>query len=147
MKNIYNYYYLANLLYKKNIPFLPKIIYYFQYLIFNSVVDYRTKIGKNALFGYGGIAVVIHPNTIIGDNCEIGSCVTIGGTSKKIEVPIIGNRVKISTGAKILGPIKIGDDVVIGANAVVTKDIPSNSVAVGIPAKVIKSDIKMSDYS
>jgi len=51
--------------------------------------------------------------------------------------PVIGNRVDVGAGAKILGSIRIGDDVVIGANAVVIQDVPSNSLAVGVPARII----------
>lgn len=137
---------IANFLYRINIPFLPKLIYYFQYLLFNCAVPAETKIGKNTVFGYGGIAVVIHKRVIIGEECKIGSGVTIGGTSGKFEVPIIGNRVQISTGSKLIGPIKIGDNVIIGANAVVLNDVPSNCVVAGVPAKIIKRDIQLKDY-
>lgn len=146
LMNIYNFYRLANYFYRKKIPFIPKLIFALQFLIFNSAVPFQCTIGKRTKFGYRGIAVVIHKRAVIGEDCHIGSGVTIGGTSKKFEVPVIGNRVQISTGAKILGPVKIGDDVIIGANAVVLHDIPSNSVAVGIPAKVIKSGIQLTDY-
>jgi serine O-acetyltransferase len=77
--------------------------------------------------------IIIHSKAKIGKNCIIMHQVTIG--QKKIdeqEAPILGNNVFIGAGAKILGKIKIGDNVVIGANAVVTKDVPSNSVVVGV---------------
>ncbi len=71
----------------------------------------------------------------MGQNCLIFQGVTIGvGTSG---IPRIGNNVILSSGAKIIGGITIGNNVTIGANAVVTKDVPDNSIAVGIPAKVI----------
>lgn len=141
-----HFYKLANFLYRKRIPFLPKLIYYLQYLLFNCAVPAETNIGRGSRFGYGGIAVVIHKRAVIGKKCIIGSGVTIGGTSKKYEVPRIGNQVQISTGAKILGPIKIGDNVIIGANAVVLIDVPSNSIVAGVPAKIIKIDIDITDY-
>jgi serine O-acetyltransferase len=86
---------------------------------------------------FGGI--FIHGNVVIGDDCLIRQGVTIGnkGRADPLGAPVIGNRVEIGAGAKIIGRIVIGDDVIIGANSVVVKDIPSNSVAVGIPAKVI----------
>lgn len=68
----------------------------------------------------------------------IGPNVTIGGRSGHYEVPIIGNNVEISTGSKVLGPIHIGNNATIGANAVVIKDVPENAVVAGIPAKVLK---------
>ncbi|MDR5589339.1 hypothetical protein [Christiangramia sp. SM2212] len=141
-----HFYRIGNFLYRCNVPVLPKLIYYIQYLLFNCAVPSETKIGKKSTFGYGGIGVVLHKRVVIGDNCKIGTNVTIGGTSKKYEVPIIGNRVQISTGAKILGPVTIGNDVIIGANSVVVKDVPSNCVVAGIPAKVIKENIQLSDY-
>lgn len=78
---------------------------------------------------------MINEATIIGKNCLIFQGVTIGvGTSG---IPRIGNNIILSSGAKIIGGITIGNNVTIGANAVVTKDVPDNSIAVGIPAKVI----------
>lgn len=73
----------------------------------------------------------------MGRNCMVNQRVTIGWNNG---IPTIGNNVWISAGAKVLGPITIGDDVIIGANAVVTKDIPSHSMVAGIPAKVIKKE-------
>jgi len=143
--NIYNFYTLAHKLDKFGIPVLPKIIYYVQFILFNSSVPYKCKIGKGTVFGYGGIAVVVHERAVIGERCVIGQNVTIGGKSKKHEVPVIGNHVYIGAGAKILGDVKIGDDVIIGANSVVISDIPSNCVAAGIPAKIIKSNINIDD--
>ena len=105
-----------------------------------------TKFGKNVNLGYGGFGIAIHERVVIGNNVEIGTCATIGGTNRKWGVPIIGDNTIISTGAKILGPIKIGMNCVIGANAVVLDNIPDRCVAVGVPAKVIKTNINISDY-
>lgn len=137
MRIIY-FYKLGNFFYKKKIPLIPKICDLFTRLFCNSVVYSSTKIGKNCNFAYGGIAVVVHPRAIIGDNVTISQSVTIGGRSKHKDLPIIGNNVYIGAGAKVLGPIKIGNNVVIGANAVVISDIPDNAVVAGIPAKIIK---------
>ena len=130
----------------RKIPFLPKIITYFIRLIFGCYLPYMLKVGKNFSVGYGGIGIVIHDKAIIGNNVHIDQNVTIGGTSKKILVPVIGNDIYIGAGAIILGPIRIGNNVVIGANAVIVKDIPDGSLVVGIPGKIIKSNIKKSDY-
>jgi len=85
---------------------------------------------------FGGI--VISGDAVFGDDCVIRNGVTVGlkHTGHR-GAPILGNRVDIGAGAKILGPIRIGDDVAIGANAVVLTDVPSNSIAVGIPARVL----------
>jgi serine acetyltransferase len=102
--------------------------------------------GGGTRLGYGGIAVIIHARARIGRNCLIGSCVTIGGKSGWYEVPQIGDNVEIATGAKILGPVRIGNNVIIGANAVVTKDVPDNCVVAGIPAKIIATNVNPADY-
>jgi serine O-acetyltransferase len=84
---------------------------------------------------FGGI--VISGFTSFGDDCRIRSGVVIG--LRRVDepsAPRIGNNVDIGTGAKILGPITIGDNVVIGANAVVLQDVPANSIAVGVPVSI-----------
>lgn len=129
------------------IPLIPKLINkIFIRMLFGCQIGERTKFGKNVILGYGGLGVVIHDRAIIGNNVNIGSCVTIGGTSRKYNVPIIGDNTIIATGAKVLGPITIGKNCVIGANAVVLSDIPDNSLAAGVPARVIKSSINITDY-
>src|SRR5271154_1766679 len=85
---------------------------------------------------FGG--VVISGDAVFGEYCIVRNGVTVGLRSTgQRGSPFIGDRVDIGAGAKILGPIRIGDDVVIGANAVVLKDVPANSVAVGVPARII----------
>ena len=85
---------------------------------------------------FGGI--VISGDAVFGDDCVIRNGVTVGlrHTGQR-GAPVIGHRADIGAGAKILGPICIGDDVAIGANAVVIKDVPTNSIAVGIPARIL----------
>jgi serine O-acetyltransferase len=130
----------------KKIPIVPKITWAINFLLFNSHIPASAKIGVGTKFAYGGIACVIHNRAVIGENCIIGSNVTIGGKSKSFGVPIIGNNVYLATGSKILGSVKIGDGVMVGANAVVVKDVPDRCVVAGIPAKVIKEDIEIEDY-
>ena len=91
--------------------------------------------------GHGGNGIVIHPLARIGRHVVIGQQVTVGGTGIGQAKPVIGDHVYIGAGAKILGPITIGNSVVIGANAVVVKSIPSNCVAVGVPARLIKEGV------
>lgn len=101
-----------------------------------------TQIGEGLCFAHFS-CIIINSTCTIGDNCTIFQGVTIGSVrGNKGGVPIIGNNVVLTSGAKIIGGIKIGHNVIIGANAVVVSDIPDNSVAVGIPAKVISNDGK-----
>ncbi|MDN3596245.1 serine O-acetyltransferase [Zunongwangia endophytica] len=116
------------------------------HIVFSCSVPYQAEIGKNFKLGHGGLGVVINKKTKIGYSCTISTCVTIGGTNKIDIVPKLGNNIYVGSGARILGPVIIGDNVVIGANSVVVKDIPSNCVVAGVPAKVIKENIKIEDY-
>jgi serine O-acetyltransferase len=91
---------------------------------------------------FGGI--IISGDAVFGDDCVIRNGVTVGlrNTGERGS-PVIGNRVDVGAGAKILGSICIGDDVAIGANAVVLTDVPPHSIAVGIPARVLPRKPKM----
>ncbi|VXD11307.1 Serine acetyltransferase [Planktothrix serta PCC 8927] len=97
-----------------------------------------TQISKGFYIGHFG-GIIINQDVKIGENCNISQGVTIGvgGRGENSGCPVIGDRVFIGPGAKIFGKIKIGNDVAIGANAVVTKDLPDQAVAVGIPAKIV----------
>ena len=92
------------------------------------------------LFIDHGTGVVIGETTIIGDDCTIYQGVTLGGTGKEKgkRHPTLGNQVMVGAGAKVLGPIEIGDGARIAAGAVVLQDIPSESTAVGVPARVVR---------
>jgi serine O-acetyltransferase len=139
-------YRFGNYFYNKNFPLVPKLVDGAIRIIHNCAVFSETNIGKGTEFGYGGIGVVIHKRVVIGNDCMVGTNVTIGGRSKSLGVPIIGDNVFIATGAKILGDINIGSNCVIGANSVVITDIPDNCMAAGIPAKVLKTGIVASDF-
>jgi serine O-acetyltransferase len=95
---------------------------------------------------FGGI--VISGDAVFGEDCIIRNGVTVGlrNTGKRGS-PVIGDRVDIGAGAKLLGAIRIGNDVAIGANAVVLHDVPSNCTAVGIPARIIPAKRKEGDRS
>lgn len=98
----------------------------------------KTKIGKGFYIGHFG-TIVVSSHAVIGDNCNISQGVTIGMVSRgaKKGLPVIGDRVYIGPGAKLIGRINIGNDVAIGANSVVINDVPDNAVVVGIPGKVV----------
>ncbi len=137
---------IGHFFYKNKIPLLPRIFRFIVFLLYNSDIPSSVVIGENTLFGHSGIGVVIHQDAIIGDDCIIGQGITIGGRSKNPTVPIIGNKVYISAGARVLGPIKIGNNVIIAPNAVVIKDVPDNCIVGGIPAKILKENILIKDF-
>ncbi len=97
------------------------------------------KLGRRLAIEHHG-CIVIHGSTEIGDDCLIRHGVTMGniGLSDPLSAPRVGNRVEIGAGAKLLGRITIGNNVIIGANAVVIRDVPDNAVVAGVPAKVVR---------
>lgn len=137
---------LGCILYRINLKPIAKFVYYLQCIISNSSVPHSVKIGAGSKFAYGGIGTVIHARVEIGEHCIIGQGITIGGRSKHYQVPVIGNNVYIGAGSRILGPIKIGDNSIIAPNAVVIEDVRPNTIVGGIPSRVIKNEISVSDY-
>ncbi|MCM8711111.1 serine O-acetyltransferase [Clostridium sp. SYSU_GA19001] len=144
-------YRVAHAFYKKKLFLAARIISQFGRFITGIEIHPGAKIGKK-LFIDHGMGVVIGETAEIGDNVTIYHGVTLGGTGKDKgkRHPTIGDNVVIGAGAKVLGPIYIGSGTKIGANAVVLKDVPCNSTAVGIPAKIISPKpntiIEISDY-
>ncbi len=126
-------------------PFARLLLSYLKYRLAIGISP-STKIGSGFYIGHFS-GIFVNYKSIIGKNCNISQGVTIAEASrgKNKGFPILGNNLYIGPGAKIIGAIKIGDNVAIGANCVVTKDIPNNSVVVGIPGKVI-SDKGSLDY-
>lgn len=104
-------------------------------ILHSSEIPFTAENGKNSLFAYGGIGVIIHGAAKIGERCNIGSNVTIGGSWQGS--PVIGHDVYIATGAKIIGNVVISDGAIVGANAVVLTSIPAFTVFAGIPARSI----------
>jgi serine O-acetyltransferase len=104
-------------------------------------ISYRTNIGKGLYIGHFG-GVVIHGDAVIGENCNLSQGVTIGVLVRgnKTGIPKIGDRVFIGPGATLLGGITIGNDVLIGANAIVTFDVPDNAVVASPLASIISYD-------
>lgn len=106
------------------------------------------KIGRRLVIDHG-MGIVIGETAEIGDDCLIYHGVTLGGTGKDSgkRHPTIGNNVLIGTGAKVLGPFKVGDNSRIAANSVVLSEIPPNCTAVGIPARVVRRRDAVIDYA
>lgn len=130
---------LNHWLYKKNLKLLARILSQFVRFLTGIEIHPGATIGQRCFIDHG-MAVVIGETSEIGDDVTIYQGVTLGGTGKDKgkRHPTIGNRVVISTGAKVLGPFKVGDDVKIGAGSVVLKAVPDNCTVVGIPGTIVK---------
>lgn len=116
----------------------------FSEIFFGIFIGPKAKIGRRLVIEHFG-SIIIHGESIIGDDCSLRQGVTIGNRNGNapLEAPSIGNRVNIGAGAKLLGKITIGDDVDIGANAVVIIDVPANHIAVGVPAIIKQRVIRL----
>ncbi len=121
---------------RKFMSLIYRILHKFIQIITGVELPCEVEVGRNFIIDHFG-AIVISGFARFGDNCRIRTGVVVG--LRRVDepvAPVVGNNVDIGTGAKILGPIKIGDNVVIGANAVVITDVPNDSIAVGVPAVI-----------
>ena len=141
---------VSNFFYKAGFDLIARIISQTVRFFTGIEIHPGAKIGKN-LFIDHGMGVVIGETSEIGDNVTIYHAVTLGGSSPSIDSerqrhekrhPTIGNDVVVGSGAQIIGPIKVGNNSRIAANAVVVKDVPENATMVGIPAKAVKLENK-----
>ena len=134
---------LANRLYREGIPLLPRGIMHFARFLTGIEIHPGATIGRRFFIDHG-MGVVIGETAEIGDDVTLDHGVTLGGTSWKEgkRHPTLGNGVVVGAGAKILGPIHIGDGAKIGSNAVVVKDVPAGATAAGIPARILDEDKK-----
>ena len=133
-------YRLAHKLYKKERFTTARIVSQTARFFTGIEIHPGATIGKGLFIDHGS-GVVIGETAEIGDNCTLYQGVTLGGTGKDTgkRHPTLGNNVLVGSGAKVLGPFTVGDNSKIAANAVVLKEVPPNSTAVGIPAKIVKS--------
>ena len=141
---------ISNFFYKAGFDLIARIISQTVRFFTGIEIHPGAKIGKN-LFIDHGMGVVIGETSEIGNHVTIYHAVTLGGSSPSIDSerqrhekrhPTIGNDVVIGSGAQIIGPIKVGNNARIAANAVVVKDVPENATMVGIPAKAVKLENK-----
>jgi serine O-acetyltransferase len=105
---------------------------------FGCSIPHTTSIGRGLYIGHIR-DIVINERAVIGDNCNISQGVTIGQANRgrRKGTPVIGRNVYIGPGAKIVGAVQVGDHVAIGANCVVTDDVPDYAVVVGVPGRII----------
>ncbi len=129
----------AHFLHKHKLLFLARLVSQLNRFFTGVEIHPGAKIGRGLFIDHGS-GVVIGETTEIGDNCTIYQGVTLGGTGKDTgkRHPTLGNNVMVGSGARVLGPFKVGDNVKIAANAVVLEAIPENCTAVGVPARVVK---------
>lgn len=130
---------IAHLFFKWHIPVLPRLISQLSRFFTGIEIHPGARIGKGFFIDHG-MSVVIGETTIIGGNVTLYQGVTLGGTGKERgkRHPTIGNNVVVSTGAKVLGNISIGNNVNIGANAVVIRSVPDDCTVVGVPGRIAK---------
>ena len=130
---------IAHSLWKLKIPILPRMISAFNRFLTGIDIHPGAQIGKRFFIDHG-MGVVIGETTIIGDNVLLYQGVTLGGTGKEKgkRHPTLGNDIVVGSGAKVLGNITVGDNVKIGAGSVVITNVPADSTAVGVPARIVR---------
>ena len=146
---------IANFFSKAKFDLIARLISQLSRFFTGIEIHPKAEIGKNFFIDHG-MGVVIGETSEIGDNVTIYHATTLGGISPSIKSdeqryvkrhPTLKNNVIVGSGAQVLGPIIVGKNAKIGANAVVTKDVPANAVMVGIPAKNVNEDGLKSDTS
>jgi serine O-acetyltransferase len=131
---------LAHKLYTTGFPLIPRVISQFSRFLKGIEIHPGATIGRRFFIDHGS-GVVIGETTEIGDDCLLYQGVTLGGTGneKGKRHPTLGNRVVVGSGAKVLGGIRVGDDVKIGAGSVVVHPVPDGSTVVGIPGRIART--------
>jgi serine O-acetyltransferase len=115
-------------------------------ILFSAAIPGRARIGKNVFFHHSALGVVINGHSVIEDECEIGVHVVLGGKAPIIGAPYLERGVIVHAGARLIGPIRIGEGSVVGANAVVLTDVPPHSLVVGVPGVIKKTEIANDAY-
>ena len=133
------YHRAAHWLYRRNLRFLARLVSQWSRLWTGIEIHPGATIGRRFVIDHG-MGIVIGETTEVGDDVLLYQGVTLGGTGKEHgkRHPTIGNNVLIGSGAKVLGPFKVGDNARIAANAVVLSEVPPDSTAVGVPARVVR---------
>jgi len=133
------YHRIAHWFYRHNIKFLARLVSQWSRFWTGIEIHPGAKIGRRLVIDHG-MGIVIGETAEIGDDCLLYHGVTLGGTGKDHgkRHPTLGNNVLVSTGAKVLGPFKVGDNARIAANAVVLSEVPANATAVGAPAQIVR---------
>ncbi len=136
-------YRISHFFYRIGMPFIPRYISEIARQLTGIEIHPGAEIGSDFFIDHGG-GLVIGETSVIGNNVTLYQGVVLGGVAidPVKRHPTLGNNIVVGTGAKLLGPITIGDNVRIGANSVVVNDIPPNSVVVGVPGKIVSRNGK-----
>ena len=133
------HYRIAHWLHRHHMRFLARWISQLSKFFTGIEIHPAATIGRRLVIDHG-TGIVIGETTEIGDDCLLYQGVTLGGTGKDVgkRHPTIGNNVMVGSGAKVLGPITVGDNARIAANAVVLREVPANATVVGVPGHVVR---------
>ena len=142
------YHRIAHFFHVRHMPFIARCVSQWSRFWTGIEIHPGATIGRRLVIDHG-MGIVIGETAEIGDDCLIYHGVTLGGTGKDHgkRHPTIGNNVLISTGAKVLGPFKVGDGARIAANAVVLTEVPDHATAVGIPAQIVRIAGRATHYT
>lgn len=137
MPNAILFYRIAHWFYTHHVPLIPAVFQGLIFLIYNCKIPYRNQIGRNTYLICKGIGVSIVDGTKIGDRCKLGINSMYVGKGPYKNLPQIGNDVWVGPGAVIVGPVIVGNNVIIAPNSVVTKSVPNGAIVGGVPAKLL----------
>ena len=140
-------YWLSHWCYGHKLIFIARFVSQFAKWLTGVEIHPAATIGRRLVIDHG-TGIVIGATTEIGDDCLIYQGVTLGGTGvmQGKRHPTLGNNVMVGSGAKVLGPIKIGDNARVAANSVVLREVPDNSTVVGVPGRVVRVNGEKTDH-
>ena len=140
-------YWISHWCYGHKLFFIARFVSQFAKWLTGVEIHPAATIGRRLVIDHG-TGIVIGATTEIGDDCLIYQGVTLGGTGvmQGKRHPTLGNNVMVGSGAKVLGPIKIGDNARVAANSVVLREVPDNSTVVGVPGRVVRINGEKTDH-
>ena len=140
-------YWISHWCYGHKLFFLARLVSQLAKWLTGVEIHPAATIGRRLVIDHG-TGIVIGATTEIGDDCLIYQGVTLGGTGvmQGKRHPTLGNNVMVGSGAKVLGPIKIGDNARVAANSVVLREVPANSTVVGVPGRVVRINGEKTDH-
>ena len=140
-------YWMSSFCYRHKLVFIARLISQVTKWLTGVEIHPAATIGRRLVIDHG-TGIVIGATTEIGDDCLIYQGVTLGGTGvmQGKRHPTLGNNVMVGSGAKVLGPIKIGDNARVAANSVVLREVPDNSTVVGVPGRIVRINGEKTDH-